>query len=185
LPLRRTIPVIALLILAACTASTDREPEAPLPQRVVLHYDFSGDWLATAGDQCSERLDLAEAVFLSIGAAAQDAPDRYYITDFFMLEPGEPAEAVVGTEDGDGRLTLAVDTEGMVDGRRADITYTLKLEQQGPFFIRLYGFTMKVRDPQGPATETDLLAKAAADPSIPILGSRGSRGLCLKRLPRS
>jgi hypothetical protein len=43
---------------------------------------------------------------------------------------------------------------------------------------------MKVRDARGRTTETDLMAEAAADPSIPILGAAGNRGLCLKRLPR-
>ena len=72
----------------------------------------------------------------------------------------------------------------MVDGRRAAIIYALLLQQEGALIVRVRAFTMTVRDPLGGATETDLLAAAAADPSIPILGARGSRGLCLKRLPR-
>lgn len=183
--LRQIIATAALLTLAACATSTDRKPEPPLPQRVVLHYDFSGDWVATAGDQCSERLDLSENIFLSIGTAPEGGPDRYYITDFFMLEPGQPAQANVGVADGSGKLTLSVDTEGTVHGRHANITYTLKLEQQGPYAIRLYGFAMKLWDAQDPPQVTDLLAKAAADPTIPILGASGSKGLCLKRQPLS
>jgi len=179
-----TILASAVILLAACAGAKDNEPARPLPERVVLHYDFSGDWLATAGDQCAERLDLSEAVFLSIGASQEDEPDRYHIADFFMLESGEPAEALVGTADGDGALALAVETEGMVDGRRAAIIYALLLRQEGALHLRLRAFTMTVVDAQGRSTMTDLLAEAAADPSIPMLGALGSQGLCLKRLPR-
>ena len=178
------IAAAAVLALAACTNSGNGEPGQPLPERVVLHYDFSGDWMAAAGDQCAERLDLSEMVFLSIGASQEGESDRYHIADLFMLEPGEPAEALVGTADGDGRLALAVETEGVVDGHRAAIIYALLLQQEGALIVRLRAFTMTVRDNRGRATETDLLAEAAADPSIPMLGARGSRGLCLKRLPR-
>lgn len=180
----RAIAAAAVLALAACSGSRDGEPTQPLPERVVLHYDFAGDWMATAGDQCTERLDLSEAIFLSIGAAQEGEPDRYHIADLFLLEPGEPAEALVGTADGDGGLAMAVETEGMVDGRRAAIIYAMLLRQEGALHLRLRAFTMTVRDGQGHATETDLLAEAAADPSIPMLGAMGNRGLCLKRLPR-
>jgi hypothetical protein len=180
----RTIAGATVFLLAACTNPGDEELGQPLPERVVLHYDFSGDWVATSGDQCAERLDLSETAFLSIGAAQEGELDRYHIADLFMLEPGEPAEALVGTADGDGRLALAVETEGMVDGHRASIIYALLLQQEGALIIRVRAFTMTVRNPQGGAAETDLLAEAAADPSIPMLGARGCRGLCLKRLPR-
>jgi len=100
-----------------------------------------------------------------------------------MLESGEPAEALVGIADGYGKLALAVETEGLVDDRRARISYNLLLEQEGALVIRLRAFTMTIRDAQGRATETDLLAEAVADPSIPILGATGNQGLCLKRLP--
>jgi hypothetical protein len=183
-PLYRIIAAAFTLALAACAGTEDEEPTKPLPERVLLHYDYSGDWMATAGDQCAERLDLSEAVFLSIGASQEGESDRYHIADFFMLEQGEPAEALVGTVDGDGWLGLAVETEGMVDGRRAAIIYALLLEQEGALFIRLRAFTMTVRDGRGRATEIDLLAEAEADPSIPLLGATGRRGLCLKRLPR-
>ena len=182
--LYRPIATAVALALTACTGPGDGDPARPLPQRVVLHYDFSGDWMATAGDHCTERLDVSETVFLSIGGSPQGEPDRYHIADFFMLEPGEPAEALVGTADGDGRLALAVETKGVVDGRRATIIYALLLEQEGALAIRLRAFTMTARDSEGRATEADLLAEAAADPSIPMLGVAGTRGLCLKRLPR-
>ena len=88
-----------------------------LPQQVLLHYDFSGDWMATAGDQCRERLGLSETVFLSIEKSQDAGEERYYIANFFMLEPGEPAEALVRATEDAGRLALAVETEGVVDGR--------------------------------------------------------------------
>lgn len=181
---RNSLAAALFLTLAACTGSRDGESTQPLPERVILHYDFSGDWMATAGDQCTERLDLSEAVFLSIGASQEGEPDRYHIADFFMLEPGEPAEALVGTADGDGMLAMAVETEGTVDGRRAAIIYALLLRQEGALHLRLRAFTMTVVDAQGRSTMTDLLAEAAADPSIPMLGALGRQGLCLKRLPR-
>jgi hypothetical protein len=173
-----------LLALAACTGSPENDTARPLPERVLLHYDFSGNWMATAGDQCGERLDLSETVFLSIGAAKDGPPDRYYITDFFMLEPGEPAEAQVSSPYEHGKLGLAVETEGMVDGRRAKIIYAMLLEQEGALVLRLRAFTMTATDANGHVTEVDLLAEAAADPSIPVLGAAGSKGLCLRRLPR-
>jgi hypothetical protein len=184
LTLYRTIATAGLLALAACTGPEDEPRSQPLPERVLLHYDFSGDWMATAGDRCAERLDLSETAFLSLAASQEGEPDRYHIANLFMLEPGEPAEALVGVADGDGRLALAVETEGVVDGRRAAIIYALLLQQEGALIVRVRAFTMTVRDGRGRAVETDLLAQAAADPSIPMLGARGNRGLCLKRLPR-
>lgn len=179
----RIMAAAALALLTACAGPEAQEARQPLPERVLLHYDFSGDWLAAAGDQCRERLDVSDTVFLSIAPAPDGRRDRYHIADFFLLEPGEPAEAVVGTADADGRLTLAVGTEGTVDGQRANIDYELVLEQENAEIMRLREFTMRVRDSTGRGTETDLLEAAARDPSIPILGVRGSRGLCLKRLP--
>jgi hypothetical protein len=180
----RTIATAVLFALAACTGPTSNDVSEPLPERVLLHYDFSGDWMAAAGDQCSERLDLSETVFLTVVASPDGAPDRYHIADFFMLEPGEPAEAIVGVADGNGNLELSVETEGIVDGKRAAITYKLLLEQESARIMRLRGFDMLVRDSGGRTSEIDLLAEAANDPSIPVLGAQGNRGLCLKRLPR-
>lgn len=172
-----------LLTLSACAGSAG-DLARPLPERVLLHYDFSGDWMATAGDQCSERLDLSETVFLSIGTAPNGTPDRYHIADFFMLEPGEPTEAQVSFPYEHGKLGLAVETEGLVDGRRARIIYAMLLEQEGALVLRLRAFTMTATDNGGHVSQVDLLAEAAADPSIPFLGAAGSKGLCLRRLPR-
>ena len=170
--------------LTACTATSldGNVPVQPPPERIQLHYDFSSDWMATAGDQCAERLNLSEAVFLSIGTSSQETAKRYHVADFFLLEPDEPAQAVVGTADGDGRLALAIETEGVADGRRVAIIYAMLLEPEGAFAIRLRAFTMTVRGADGRATETDLLAQAAADPTIPILSAAGGEGLCLKRI---
>lgn len=180
---RKLLPATLLLALTACAGSTDDDAR-PLPERVLLNYDFSGDWMATAGDQCSERLDLSESVFLSIGSSPDGTPDRYHIADFFMLEPEEPAEAQVSSPYEHGKLGLAVETEGMVDGRRARIIYAMLLEQEGALVLRLRAFTMTATDNSGHVSQVDLLAEAAADPSIPFLGAAGSKGLCLRRLPR-
>lgn len=180
---RNILAAALVLTLAACAGPANDEHAQPLPERVLLHYDFSGDWMATAGNQCSERLDLSETVFLSVGAAKDGAPDRYYITDFFMLEPGEPAEAQVSSPYEHGKLGLAVETEGLVDGRRAKIIYAMLLEQEGALVLRLRAFTMTATDARGNVSQVDLLAQAAADPSVPFLGAAGSKGLCLKRLP--
>lgn len=180
---RKLLAATLLASLAACTGSQDSDSARPLPERVLLHYDFSGDWMATAGDQCSERLDLSETVFLSIGTASDGTPDRYHIADFFMLEPGEPAEAQVSSPYEHGKLGLAVETEGMVDGRRARIIYAMLLEQEGALVLRLRAITMTATDNSGHVSQVDLLAEAAADPSIPFLGAAGSKGLCLRRLP--
>lgn len=180
----KLLAVILFVSLAACTGNEAGGPDRPLPERVLLHYDFSGDWMATAGDQCNERLDLSETVFLSIEAAPDGAPDRYYIANLFMLEEGEPAEAQVSSTYEHGKLGLAVETEGMVDGHRAKIIYAMLLEQEGALVLRLRAFTMAATDANGNVSQVDLLAESAADPSIPFLGAAGSKGLCLKRLPR-
>ena len=103
----RTIAVALTLVLVACAGPGDKEPAQPPPERVLLHYDFSDDWMATAGDHCAERLELSEEVFLTIGASPQGEPDRYHIANSFMLEPGEPADALVGTADGEVQLAAA------------------------------------------------------------------------------
>lgn len=175
---------LAVLSLAACTRpdASVAPSTAPLPQRVVLHYDFAGDWAATAGDACAERLDLSQGVFLTIAGAADRSPAAFHVARFFMIEEAERAEALVGTADETGRLSLTVETEGVIDGRAAAITYDLRLEPDGPRRVWLTAFAMTVRDRTGEAARADLLARAATDPTIPVLSEAGERGLCLKRL---
>jgi len=170
------------LALFACTAPRPGTDSGPLPARIVLHYDFAGDWAATAGDACEERLDLSEGVFLSIAAAPDGGPAAFHVARFFMLEAGSRAQALVGIADDAGVLPLTVETEGVVDGRAAEITYDLTLEPEDPRRIRLSGFVMTARDRTGETVRADLLAEAAADPTIPALSAAGRGGLCLKRL---
>lgn len=175
--------ILVALALAGCTkpGETVAPPTTPLPDRVVLHYDFSGDWAATAGDQCAERLDLSQGVFLTIDRA-EEAADNFHIARFFMLEDAERAEALVGVPDQDGTVTLLVETAGIIDGRDAEIVYLLVLKPAGAHYVRLTAFTMTVRDRAGETVQADLLARAAVDPSIPVLSEAGEGGLCLKRL---
>jgi hypothetical protein len=169
--------------LFACAAPPQPAMEAgALPARIVLHYDFAGDWAATAGDYCEERLDLSEGVFLTIAGAPDGGAEAFHIARFFMLEDANRAQALVGMADETGALPLTVETEGVIDGRAAAITYDLTLKPEGPRRIRLTGFTMTAQDGAGETVRADLLAKAAADRTIPVLSAAGSRGLCLKRL---
>ena len=173
----------AALLLAACGAP--EPPAAPLddlPQRIVLHYDFSGDWAATAGDGCAERLDLSQGVFLTVATTRDRTPPAFHVARFFMIEEAGKAEALAGKADETGVLPLTVETQGVVDGRAAAITYDLTLEPDGPQRIWLTAFTMTVRDRTGQMAQADLLARAAADPTIPVLSEAGEKGLCLKRL---
>ncbi len=181
---RRCITAIATaLALFGCATAPQRDGGvAAPPQRVVLHYDFAGDWAATAGDGCAERLDLSDAVFLTIAGAGDGDPSAFHVARFFMLEEARRAEALVGRADPGGVLPLRVETEGVIDGRPAAITYDLTLRSEGPRRIRLTGFLITVRDGAGETVRRDLLAAAAADPTIPVLSEAGDTGLCLKRL---
>ena len=181
----RRLAALSVIAFAAfaCTAPQRPASEAgALPERVVLHYDFAGDWAATAGDYCEERLDLSDGVFLSIAGAADFGPSSFHVARFFMLEEAQRAEALMGAVDETGTLPLTVETEGVIDGRAAAITYDLTLEPEDPHRIRLTAFVMTVRDGTGETVRADLLAKAATDPTIPVLSVAGSGGLCLKRL---
>ena len=183
--IRSLLPLTsAALLLAACGApEPPAVPRHDLPQRVVLHYDFAGDWAATAGDDCTERLDLSQGVFLTVaGAPDGGSPSAFHVARFFMLEEAGRADALTGKADETGVLPLTVETEGVVDGRAAAITYDLTLEPDGPRRIWLTAFTMTVRDRAGQAVQADILARAAADPTIAVLSEAGQRGLCLKRL---
>lgn len=169
----------AVLGAAACAAPQPPGTGAPLPERIVLQYDFAGDWAATAGDACEKRVDISDATFLGIARTADGA---YHIARFFMLEQGQQAEAAVGVPDADGVLTLTLETRGVVDGRTADITYDLVLKPLDPQRIRLAGFTMTMRDQAGQTVEVNLLADPTADRKVPVLSIAGKHGLCLERL---
>jgi hypothetical protein len=178
-----------VLAVSACAGSgPPAAPEPPpaatgaLPARIVLHYDFAGDWAATAGDFCEERLDLSQGVFLTIAGAPDGGTSTFHVARFFMLEEASRAEALVGVADESGVLPLSVETEGVIDGRAAAISYDLRLEPEDPHRIRLTAFMMTVQDRTGQAVRADLLAEAAADRTIPVLSAAGRRGLCLKRL---
>ena len=181
---RRMVPIFAAaLAVSACAGSKPPEP-APnagaLPARIVLHYDFAGDWAATAGDYCEERLDLSQGVFLTVAGA--DGGGAFHVARFFMLEEASRADALVGVADHAGVLQLTVETDGVVDGRAAEIAYDLRLEPHDPHHVRLTAFMMTVRDRAGETVRADLLAEAASDRTIPVLSVAGPGGLCLKRL---
>lgn len=181
----KRLAAVLATALAAFACTTPQQPTMETdarPQRIVLHYDFAGDWVATAGDYCEERLDLSEGVFLTIAGAPDGGPAAFHIARFFMLEDASPAHALVGMADETGVLPLTVETEGVIDGRAAAITYDLTLQPEGPRRIRLTGFMTTVQDRVGQTVRADLLADAAADRTIPVLSAAGSRGLCLKRL---
>ena len=159
--------------------------EKPLPQSVLLYYDFSGDWAATAGNECARRLDLSDAAFISIAAETRQGVERFYIGNFFMLVKGERAEALLGETRPDGTLLLSVETETMLDGRPSAVTYILFLEPETNRNLRLLEFHMTALDlVDGRKGTLTLLSGGDADPSVPALAAAGSRGLCLVRMPR-
>lgn len=177
---RRIAGLLAALALSSCGGGETR-----LPESVLLYYDFSGDWAATAGNECARRLDLSDAAFISIAAETQDGVERFYLGNFFMLVKGERAEALLGESRPDGTLMLSVETETMLDGRASAVTYILLLAPEGNRHVRLYEFHMTALDlADGRKGTVTLLSGDYADRSIPALAAAGSRGLCLMRMPR-
>jgi hypothetical protein len=172
----------ACLSAAACAGPQPAGDAGALPARIVLHYDFAGDWAATAGDLCEDRPDISRAVFVSIAAAPGRESPAFHVARFYMLDNAAPAEALVGAADGTGNLSLAVETESVVDGRDAEVRYDLTFVPEDPRHIRLTSFRMTMRDRAGDTVRAELLARAAADPTIPVLSEAGDSGLCLKRL---
>ena len=179
--IRRGLAILlAALALTSC-AGDDKQ----LPESVLLYYDFSGDWAATAGNECSRRLDLSDSAFLSIAAERRDGTERFYLSNFFMLVAGERSEALLGEARPDGALYLSVETETVLDGRPAAVTYTMFLDPETNRNLRLVELHMTALDLEdGRKGTVRLLSEGDADPSVPALAAAGSRGLCLVRMPR-
>ena len=176
----RFVPAVALAALLSACAAAGPPPGAALPERIVLFYDFAGNWAPTAGDTCEARLGLSDVALLSVVRASEDTPRRLHVDDFFLLEPGRKAQALVGEIADDGSLTLEIESEGEVDGREAAIVWRLRLEPHDTGHVRMTGLTMTARA-GGEAATRDLLAADAA-PNFPELAIAGPGGLCLRRM---
>lgn len=178
----RSAAVIGLLalVLGGCAAIDPIARNGGRPARIVLHYDFAGEWAATAGDECSPRLGLSDGVFVDIATDPDGAAGRFFIAQFFMLGPGDRARALVATMDAEGVLPLAIEAETTADGQRVPVTYRLHLESLDASHVRLTAFQAVIKTQTGESS-VDLLAKAAAGDGIPVLSAAGPRGLCLKR----
>lgn len=171
----------ALLFAAGCAG----EELAPLPQRTVVFYDYTGAWAATAGNECEDRVDLSDGVFLVVGRAPAGTPDGFYAEYFFMLDPNQPADAPVGRIAADGGLALTIETRGTVGGRRADITYRLRLEPIEFSHVLVTSLTRTVRissEPDAAARSLDLIREREPSADVPALAAAGGEGLCLRRL---
>ncbi len=177
-----TLLAAALLTLTACTPA----PPPALPSRVLLFYDFSGAWAATAGDDCRRQIDLSDGVFVSIAPDPAGDRDRFYVDGFFMLEPGASAEALPGQVGGDGALELTVESVSDIAGRPAVVAYRLTLEPKDPHHVVVTSFVRSVRLVDGSGygrTESlELLADRDLAAGIPVLASAGVDGLCLRRI---
>lgn len=170
------------LAVAACSATPPPATDtAAPPARIVLHYDFAGDWAATKGDRCEERLDLSQEVLLTIANVPERGPGAFHIARFTALEGGERAEALVGVVQENGALPLTVETVGIVDGRMVEMTLDLTLQAETPRHIRLTAYTASIREQSGRTVSMDLLADAARTGGS-VLSEAGQEGLCLKRL---
>lgn len=179
---RSTLIVLAAVLPLGCA----EKPLAPLPQRTVLYYDYSGAWAATAGNECEEHVDLSEGVFMAIGPDPTGGRGRFYIEYLFLLTREDRAEATVGQIGADGALVLTIDAEGLVDRRAAWTTYDLRLVAKDHAHILVTAFSMTVRD--GPnqdgvrSRSVDLLRTPDIAASVPVLSTAGVNGLCLRRL---
>lgn len=171
---------IALAVTACSAVAPPADSQAP-PARIVLHYDFAGDWAATAGDRCEDRLDLSQEALLSIADVPDRGPSAFHVARFAALEGAEKAEALVGIVQEDGVLPLTVETAGVVDGRLVEMTLDLRLKAETARYIRLTAYTATIREPTGETAYLDLLADAARTGGS-ILSEAGTEGLCLKRL---
>lgn len=169
------------LVLGGCAAMDPIARNGGRPERIVLHYDFAGEWAATAGDDCAPRLGLSDGIFVEIASEPDGASGRFHVEKFFMLEPGDRARALVASMDGDGVLPLMVETETVTDGGRIPVTYRLHLRAVDANHVRLTGFQAMLPG-RAEDSSVDLLAEAASGVGIPVLAAAGRRGLCLKRL---
>ncbi len=172
------------VLLAVFALSSCGGEDARLPESVLLYYDFTGDWAATAGDGCARRIDLSDAAFLSIAAETRDGVERFYVSNFFMLVAGERSEALLGEARPDGALFLSLETETMLDGRPSAVTYLLFLEPETNRHLRLVELHMTALDlTDGRKGTVALLSGDYAERTIPALAAAGPRGLCLVRMP--
>lgn len=174
-----------LLFLASLLPVGCAEKElVPLPQRTVLYYDYVGAWAATAGNECEERVDLSDGVFIAIAPDPSGERGRFYAEYFFVLDPQERAQASVGQMAADGSLTLSIDSHGTVDGRQAAISYTLGFEPKNFSHILLTRFDRTVRDATGTdeVSTIDLLQDPTATQTVPVLAAASAEGLCLRRM---
>jgi len=178
---RRAALVAITLALSACATSPPAGDALAPPQRIVLHYDFAGDWAATAGDSCEERLDLSQKPLLSIASVRERGPSAFHIAQFAALEGAEAPQAVVGVVQDGGVLPLAVEMASVIDGRPVDMRLDLTLKAETPRYIRLTAYTATIRERTGEITTIDLFADAARTGGS-VLSEAGEGGLCLKRL---
>lgn len=175
-----TVALLALL-LGGCAALDPIARNGGRPERIVLHYDFAGAWAATAGDECAPRLGMSDDVFVAIASDPNGGAGRFYVERFFMLAPGDRAQALVAAMDIDGTLPLTVETEAPIDRPNAPIIYRLRLQALDTNHIRLTAFHAVVGTPGGDSS-IDLLADAASRTGVPVLSAAGQHGLCLLRL---
>lgn len=172
----------ATTLLTACAEA----PTTPPSSRIVLFYDYSGAWAATAGDACDRQIGLSDGVFVSIQRDPAGDRNRFYPDGFFMIEPDVQAEALPGVVEADGALELAIESAARVGGQPAVITYRLRLAARDPYHIRVTSFQRTVRavGASGESmTETvELLEDEELRETVPVLATAGAQGLCLRRL---
>lgn len=183
-PNTRLLVVPAVLLLAGC-AGPQLSPPPQLPQRTVLYYDYVGAWAATEGNECAERVDLSNGVFLAIGPDPAGERGTFRAEYFFMLEPEDQVAPTLGRLTPDGGLALDIKTRGAIDGRQADITYRLTLEPMDVSHVLVKRLEMDVAFLSESGTEArsiDLLGDAAVAERVPDLAIGGRDGICLRRM---
>lgn len=174
----------ACMAAAACAGPQAADNAQALPARIVLRYDFAGDWAATAGDACEERPGLSDRAFLTIADVPERGPSAFHIARLASLEESDQVAALVGIADETGVLRLAVETPGLLDGRAVVRTLRLTLQPDSPRYIWLTAYVLDIHDDSDPVLFADLLANAVASrgAGASMLSEAGDEGLCLKRL---